>query len=614
MLARITWLLLLALAAGQAQARTEVGPPVCHPDCSKHGTCGEDGFCRCPFGRLGEACEKDFLAPCRQFPETEALCGTVFAKSCECLRRCREYFCLKDSGGREMCHGLVPRSPRACYEREGVPPDQQYSKLPEPGEQGVKCYQSWEAGAAEADCSTVAELGMDISVPLSQCPDQCSKRGHCMRWKDQPEDQPPRCRCHRGYEGIKCEVHKSVCYNNCQGRGECFGEYCHCKPPYFSVDCSRSKVYPPAHSMPSAVDFKIYMYEIPTQLSYENRQFAGWEHHDQIYVAWKMFLRQFLTSPVRTEDPSAANLFFIPDFVYGYSGNTGAGNEHFHLLIDYVKHQHPYWNATNGTDHFFWTVTDRGACYLQGEAQNAIKLLHFGMTSTPDWHSPVFPHAGHHDYGCTHPLRDVVTMPHDMYGGQWLQRSLKLSLEEMLEMKTRLLFFSGGILPEVKDYSGGSRQILHRLAKEWADPDFVVLGTGDARPADFDYHQYLRTSKFCVSAYGHGWGIRTVQIMLNGCVPVIVQEHALQAQEDVLPYEAFSIRLTNDDLPHLRETLRGISDEQYRSLLEGVRRYMPAFSWDDAAGGRAFDFTIASLRRRHLNFKALYYNAVAAQL
>lgn len=147
---------------------------------------------------------------------------------------------------------------------------------------------------------------------------------------------------------------------------------CPCATPFYaprcharSVDCSRSKVYPPAHSMPSAVDFKIYMwaggqqaqqpscsprsstgrpaafplaspsalcrvaararvgaaagsdcersalaqharrgahraerapcrllhpcrYEIPTQLSYENRQFAGWEHHDQIYVAWKM--------------------------------------------------------------------------------------------------------------------------------------------------------------------------------------------------------------------------------------------------------------------------------------------------------------------------------------
>lgn len=32
------------------------------------------------------------------------------------------------------------------------------------------------------------------------------------------------------------------------------------------------------------------------------------------------FLRQFLASSVRTEDPSAANLFYIPDFTYGYTG------------------------------------------------------------------------------------------------------------------------------------------------------------------------------------------------------------------------------------------------------------------------------------------------------
>lgn len=72
-------------------------------------------------------------------------------------------------------------------------------------------------------------------------------------------------------------------------------------------------------------------------------------------------------------------------------------------------------------------------------------------------------------------------------------------------------------------------------------------------------------------------------------------------------------RLSNDDLPQLRETLRGVSDEQYRSLLEGVRQYMPAFAWDSSVGGRAFDYTIASLRRRHMNLKALYYNAVFPQ-
>jgi hypothetical protein len=31
-------------------------------------------------------------------------------------------------------------------------------------------------------------------------------------------------------------------------------------------------------------------------------------------------MEQFLLSPVRTEDPSEANLFYIPSFTYAYSG------------------------------------------------------------------------------------------------------------------------------------------------------------------------------------------------------------------------------------------------------------------------------------------------------
>lgn len=95
--------------------------------------------------------------------------------------------------------------------------------------------------------------------------------------------------------------------------------------------------------------------------------------------------------------------------------------------------------------------------------------------------------------------------------------------------------------------------------------------------------------------------------MYTGCVPVIVQEHVFQPYEDLLPYEDFSLRLSNADLPHLREILRGVSDEQYRKLLEGVQRHYKAFSWYPGMGGRAFEYTIASLRRRHLNLKSLYF-------
>lgn len=42
------------------------------------------------------------------------------------------------------------------------------------------------------------------------------------------------------------------------GRGTCLDTFCHCKPPFFSTGCSRSRVYPANHSRPSPVAFKIY--------------------------------------------------------------------------------------------------------------------------------------------------------------------------------------------------------------------------------------------------------------------------------------------------------------------------------------------------------------------
>ncbi len=89
-----------------------------------------------------------------------------------------------------------------------------------------------------------------------------------------------------------------------------------------------------------------------------------------------------------------------------------------------------------------------------------------------------------------------------------------------------------------------------------------------------------------------------------------VQEYVVQQYEDLLPYEDFSLRLTNDDLPRLREILRGISDQQYRRLLAGVKAFHTAFSWRTHKGGQAFEFTIASLRRRHHNYKSTYYPAI----
>lgn len=58
------------------------------------------------------------------------------------------------------------------------------------------------------------------------------------------------------------------------------------------------------------------------------------------------------------------------------------------------------------------------------------------------------------------------------------------------------------------------------------------------------------------------------------------------AHRPMLPGSPCSIRLSNADLPHIREILRGVSDAQYRRLLEAQARYRDAYCWQRSAGCR----------------------------
>ena len=44
-------------------------------------------------------------------------------------------------------------------------------------------------------------------------------------------------------------------------------------------------MYPANYSRPSPVHFKIYMYELPTQLAYDNVLSVGFQDHDHNYVS-----------------------------------------------------------------------------------------------------------------------------------------------------------------------------------------------------------------------------------------------------------------------------------------------------------------------------------------
>ena len=84
----------------------------------------------------------------------------------------------------------------------------------------------------------------------------------------------------------------------------------------------------------------------------------------------------------------------------------------------YIRQKHPFWNATGGSDHFYFTINDRGACNLNSshaELWAPIKLVHFGAFSsniTRDLnYTRNYEGRGHRGYGCFDPTRDIVVAP-----------------------------------------------------------------------------------------------------------------------------------------------------------------------------------------------------------
>ena len=68
------------------------------------------------------------------------------------------------------------------------------------------------------------------------------------------------------------------------------------------------------------------------------------DRHDPLYSADWRFLRSLLRDPtVRTLDPYAADLFFVPTFTfYSHTGNTGCPGTDVAMAADHLKRTMPY--------------------------------------------------------------------------------------------------------------------------------------------------------------------------------------------------------------------------------------------------------------------------------
>jgi len=334
---------------------------------------------------------------------------------------------------------------------------------------------------------------------------------------------------------------------------------------------------------------RIYIYELPPKLTSSFLYHHHPHQYNSIYMAGRFLHARLLASEFRTADATEADFFFVP--IWGRAAAFGPPRQRSKYILqtyEYVRQMWPYWDLNNGTDHLWVITDDHGACdefndmKMVKSIENSIFITHFGYTGG----RRAYGHPT--NAGCFREGHDVVIPPPIPARPEFAITANALRYSD----RPTLFFFGGDArmkgsemyewggrngMDGVPVYSHGVRQlVVQSLSNE---PNFTVWA-GHQKT----YEQDISRAQFCLAPTGAGWGIRVVEEVTRGCIPVIIQDNVTQAFEEILPYAKFSVRVSEADIPRLPEILRNITQSQVQQMRKELSCVWKRLTWSSVYG------------------------------
>lgn len=301
---------------------------------------------------------------------------------------------------------------------------------------------------------------------------------------------------------------------------------------------------------------KVYIYKEGKKPIFHDPKLRG------IYASegWFMKLMEKNRNFV-VKDPRKAHLFYLP-FSSLKLRNTSQGQNplsHKELKQNLEKYtsliaaKYPFWNRTNGTDHFLVACHDWAMKLTRDHMGNCIRSLcnsnlAGGFKIGKDTTLPA-----------TY-IRSAEDPVKDLGGNPPSERPI-------------LAFFAGGM-------HGNLRPIL---LQHWHDKDAEIKVFGPmARDIESKakYRMYMKSSKYCICARGYEvYTPRIVESIYYECVPVIISDNYVPPFFEFLDWGAFSVFILEKDVVSLGSILRSISNEKYLEMQKRVRMVQQHFIW-----------------------------------
>ncbi|GLT87424.1 hypothetical protein SLE2022_055090 [Rubroshorea leprosula] len=270
------------------------------------------------------------------------------------------------------------------------------------------------------------------------------------------------------------------------------------------------------------------------------------------YASELYFKKALFNSHFITKNPNEADLFYMPFSIAEMRHDPRIGPEglqdFIRAYIFNIGHKFPYWNRTNGADHFYVACHSIGRVAMDkaaGVKFNAIQVV----CSSTYFVAGYFPHKD-------------ISMP-QIWPKERDPPSIFLS-----KRRKQLAFFAGSV----------NSLVRVALLKHWRNDSEIFAHFGRFKTDDGE--QLLR-SKFCLHVKGFEVNAARITDALHyGCVPVILANHCDLPFADILNWKSFSVIVHYMDIPVLKKILQGISLDEYSWLQSNAVKVRKHFHWN----------------------------------
>ncbi|MBA0718017.1 hypothetical protein Golax_005787 [Gossypium laxum] len=296
---------------------------------------------------------------------------------------------------------------------------------------------------------------------------------------------------------------------------------------------------------------KVYVYELPSKY---NKKILQKDPRCLSHMfAAEIFMHRFLlSSPVRTLNPEEADWFYTP--IYATCDLTPTGlplpfksPRMVRSAIQLISSSWPYWNRTEGADHFFVVPHDFGACFHYQEE----KAIERGILPIL-WRATLVQTFGQRNHVCLN--EGSITIPPYAPPQKMQARQIPPDTPRSIFVYFRGLFYDVNNDPEGGYYASGRGARAAVWENFKSNPLFDI---STEHPTT--YYEDMQRAIFCLCPLGWApWSPRLVEAVVFGCIPVIIADDIVLPFADAIPWEEIGVFVAEEDVPKLDKILTSI--------------------------------------------------------